>query len=197
MSDVSRLLAAAESGDPGASEQLLPLVYDELRRLAAQKLAREPSGQTLDATGLVHEAYLKLAGGQDPIGEMPRWDGLHHFFAAAAESMRRILIDNARRKKTLKHGGRAGRAAIQADEIASPDDSADPLDLLALDEALTRLARIDARKAKLVELRFFAGMTIPQAAEALGVSASTADNDWAYARSWLRLEMDATEDSAS
>lgn len=182
MNDVTRVLSAIEQGDPHAAEQLLPLVYDELRKLAAQKLAQEKPGQTLQATALVHEAYLRPARAEG-IG----WNGRGHFFAAAAEAMRRILIESARRKKNLKAGGGHERLALSEDvpEIEDPRR----VDLLALDEALDRLEAKDKRKADLVKLRFFAGLTNEQAAKSLGISASTAENDWAYAKSWLRLVM--------
>jgi RNA polymerase sigma factor (TIGR02999 family) len=183
MTDVTRVLSAIEHGDPSAAEQLLPLVYDELRKLAAQKMAREAPGQTLQATALVHEAYIRLV---DP--EVPQtWDGRRHFFAAAAEAMRRILIERARQKRSLKGGGERHRVLLDEIEPAVLPMSAD--DLLDLDQALERLEQKDARKAQLVKLRFFAGLTTAQAAQALGVSISTAENDWTYARSWLRLEM--------
>jgi RNA polymerase sigma factor (TIGR02999 family) len=178
MDDVTRILAAAEQGDPHAAEQLLPLVYDELRNLAARRLAREARGQTLQATALVHEAYLRLVGGKP---DQP-WNGRGHFFAAAAEAMRRILVENARRKASRKRGGGRRREAVPEAELAAPA-AAD--DLLALDEALTELARADALAAELVKLRYFAGFTSAQAAEALGISPRTADRTWAYARSWL------------
>ena len=182
MNDVTRLLEAIEQGDPQAGEQLLPLVYDELRKLAAQRLTREKPGQTLQATALVHEAYLRLVGGETS----PPWNSRGHFFAAAAEAMRRILIENARRKRSLRAGG--GHRRVEFDEV-EPAIEGPRVDLLALDEALSQLEAKDRRKADLVKLRFFAGLTNAQAAEALGISASTADNDWAYAKSWLRLAM--------
>jgi RNA polymerase sigma factor (TIGR02999 family) len=183
MSEVTRILSAIEQGDPHAAEQLLPLVYDELRKLAAQKLAREAPGQTLQATALVHEAYLRL------VGRAPSqtWDGRSHFFAAAAEAMRRILIDRARHKCSRKAGG--DRRRVDLNDIELTLDEPD-LELLALDDALRDLERKDPRKARVVKLRFFAGLTTAQAALALGVSTSTAENDWAYARSWLRLRME-------
>jgi RNA polymerase sigma factor (TIGR02999 family) len=181
MSDVTRILSAIESGDPHAAAQLLPLVYDELRQLAAQKLAQEKPGQTLEATALVHEAYLRLAGGGSQ-----RWDSRGHFFAAAAEAMRRILVEQARHKKSKKAGGDRRRLELAAID-AAVDDFRD--DLLGLHDALERLEQKDRRKAELVKLRFFAGLTNEQAAGVLGISTSTADNDWAYARCWLRLEM--------
>jgi RNA polymerase sigma factor (TIGR02999 family) len=182
MSDVTRLIDAAAAGDPHAAADLLPLVYDELRKLAAARVARESPGLTLDATSLVHEAYLRLVDD----GRDERWDGRSHFFAAAAEAMRRILIDRARHKQARKAGGELRRV-----DLADADPAAEEpaIDLLALDEALQKLERKDKRKADLVKLRFFAGLTAAQAAEALGISTGTADNDWFYARSWLRLEM--------
>jgi RNA polymerase sigma factor (TIGR02999 family) len=179
MSEVTNILSAIEQGDPHAAEQLLPLVYDELRRLAAQKLACEKPGQTLGATALVHEAYLRLVGsGQE------HWAGRSHFFAAAAAAMRRILIDNARRKLTQKRGGDRQRQPLEAVAAPEPDE-----ELLALDEALQKLAVVDPAKAKLVELRYFAGLTGEQAAEVLGISPTTADRHWAYARAWLQAEV--------
>jgi RNA polymerase sigma factor (TIGR02999 family) len=182
MSEVTRILSAIDEGDPHAAAQLLPLVYDELRKLAAQKLARENPGQTLDATALVHEAYLRLVG----TDEEAHWDNRRHFFAAAAEAMRRILVDNARRKQTHKHGGSRQRRDLGADDLVAPEPN---LDLLALDAALHRLAEHDPLKAKLVELRYFAGLTGEQAAAALGLSASSGDRQWVYARAWLRREL--------
>ena len=182
MSDVTRILSQLQSGDPTAAEQLLPLVYDELRKLAARKLSHENPGQTLQATALVHEAYLRLVGGD----EEDRWDSRGHFFAAAAEAMRRILIDVARRKQSLQRGGSYQRGALRdGDRITFPIDD----QLLDLDTALTKLAEIDADSAKLVELRFFAGLTVDDAAAALGILARTAKRNWAYARAWLRREM--------
>ena len=184
MSEVTQILSQIEQGDPGAAEQLLPLVYGELRRLAAAKLVNEKPGQTLQATALVHEAYLRLVGGEPD----KNWDSRGHFFAAAAESMRRILIDRARRKQSLKHGG----DRKQVDLKPAIEPAVLPLacdDILGLDEALQKLEQKDSRKAELVKLRFFAGLTVAQAAQALGVSATTAENDWTYARSWLKLEM--------
>ena len=185
MSDVTRILSAIEQGDTHAAGDLLPLVYDELRRLAAQKLAQEQPGQTLEATALVHEAYLRLVG-TGAGAAAPRWQGRGHFFAAAAEAMRRILIDQARRKQTLRRGGGRKREDPAHVEIAAPEPS---LDVLALEEALERFERVDEPTARLVKLRYFAGLTIPQAAEALGVSPTTADRWWAYARAWLRTEI--------
>lgn len=184
MSDVTQILIAVEQGDPHAADQLLPLVYDELRRLAAQKMAHELPGQTLEATALVHEAYLRLVDVNDP----QTWNSRGHFFAAAAEAMRRILVERARHKRTLRAGGDHHR--VELDDITVPSSGPD-LDLIALSDALDKLATLDPRTAELVKLRFFAGMTIENAADVLGISTSTADNDWAYARSWLRVEMDA------
>jgi len=181
MTDVTRILAAIEEGDACAADELLPLVYQELRRLAAQRMRKEPPGQTLQATALVHEAYIRLVG-----AESQNWKGRTHFFAAAAEAMRRILIENARRKKALKHGG--GRRRISLDEPVLRDETVDD-DLIALDEALEELSRMDKVKADLVKLRYFAGLTGKQAAEVLGISASTADRYWSYTRAWLRLEL--------
>jgi RNA polymerase sigma factor (TIGR02999 family) len=168
--------------DPKPARELLPLVYDELRRLAAQRMARESPGQTLQATALVHEAYLRLVGA-DP--DKP-WDGRGHFFAAAAEAMRRILVDNARRRHRLKRGGHRGRIDLDAAQPAAPETDDD---LLALDEALEKLAARDPVKSQLVQLRVFAGLTLAEAAEILGLSSSTADRYWAYARAWLRVEI--------
>ena len=182
MCDVTRLLSAIDGGDPHASEQLLPLVYDELRRLAAQRLSHEKPGQTLQATALVHEAYLRLVG-SDGSGN---WNGRGHFFAAAAEAMRRILVENARRKRTLKQGGDLTRQPFDESVLAAPDTDED---LEALDEALRLLAAEDPVKARLVALRYFAGLTGEQAAELLGISATTADRHWAYARAWLQAEV--------
>ena len=178
MSDVTRVLSAIEAGDPHAAGRLLPLVYYELRKLAAQKLAQEKPGQTLEATALVHEAYLRLVDAE----QAQRWSGRGHFFAAAAEAMRRILVENARRKRGLKHGG--ARRRVDLDEATSvaraPAD-----DLLALNDALDRLAGEDPKKAELVKLRYFAGLSVQEAADALGVSRATADRFWAYAKVWL------------
>ena len=184
MSDVTRILSAIEQGDPTAAEQLLPLVYDELRKLAAARLAREAPGNTLDATALVHEAYVRLVG-PAPAGP---WDSRGHFFAAAAAAMRRILIDRARHKQRLRHGGGRRRQELRPDLVAAPGPDEE---LLALDAALARFAERDPLKARLVELRYFAGLTGAQAAEALGISPSTADRHWVYARAWLRREMRA------
>jgi RNA polymerase sigma factor (TIGR02999 family) len=184
MSDVTHILSAIDRGDQQAAEQLLPLVYDELRRLAAGKMAHEAPGQTLQATALVHEAYLRLVDG-DPAG---KWNSRGHFFAAAAEAMRRILVERVRHKRSLKAGGDRRRQELPDIEMAA---AAPHLDLLALHEALEKLEKQDKRRAEVVKLRFFAGLTIAQAAQVLGISPSTADNDWAYARSWLRVQIEA------
>ncbi len=183
MNTVTQVLSAIEAGDPHAAEQLLPLVYEELRTLAAQKMARETPGQTLQATALVHEAYLRLVGKD----QTQKWNSRGHFFGAAAEAMRRILVERARHKSTIKAGGDLGRRDLMDIEAAAAEPD---IDLLALNEALEKLEREDRRKAELVKLRFFAGLTIAEAAQVLGISDSTADNDWAYARCWLRLEID-------
>jgi RNA polymerase sigma factor (TIGR02999 family) len=188
MSDITCILSAIEQGDPHAAEQLLPLVYEELRRLAAQKLAQEKPGQTLEPTALVHEAYLRLVG----AGRQQRWDHRGHFYAAAAEAMRRILVESARRKKRLKHGGCRQRVPLDGAMAAAnaPSD-----DLMALDEALTRLREEDPVKARLVELRYFAGLSVEEAAHCLGISRATADRYWAYARAWLYERVHAGENS--
>jgi RNA polymerase sigma factor (TIGR02999 family) len=185
MHDVTRILNAAAQGDPHAAEELLPLIYAELRQLAERKLAEEKPGQTLDATALVHEAYLRLAASDE-------WSSRAHFFGAAAEAMRRILVENARRKKRLKHGG--GRHRVPLDGLALPADTPSD-DLLALDEALVQLAREDPVKARLVELRYFAGLSVEDAAHCLGVSRATADRYWSYARAWLYEKVRSGEDS--
>jgi RNA polymerase sigma factor (TIGR02999 family) len=188
MSEVTRILSAIEEGDPSAAEQLLPIVYDELRRLAAQKLAQEKPGQTLQATALVHEAYIRLVasereanGGHQPPGKQ-HWDSRGHFFAAAAEAMRRILLNRARDKKCLKRSGRLKR--VDLDNLAVVDDASNE-DLLAIDDALTRLAQESAPCAELVKLRFFAGLTLKEAAQSLELPRRTADRYWAYARARL------------
>jgi RNA polymerase sigma factor (TIGR02999 family) len=181
MTDVTRILTAIEQGDTRAAEQLLPLVYDELRKLAAEKMAREKPGQTLDATALVHEAYLRLVGGDRP----QHWDGRGHFFAAAAEAMRRILVEAARRKGRIKHGGGRDREPGEGD-LPAPER---PGRLLALDEALDRLAAGNAQAAELVKLRHFAGFSNAEAAALLGMSPRKANQVWAYARAWLREEI--------
>lgn len=182
MTDVTRILSAIDQGDPSASDQLLPLVYDELRKLAKQRLAAEKPGHTLQATALVHDAYIRLV---DSNGSR-HWNGRGHFFAAAAEAMRRILIEQARRKRSLKRGGDQNRVAF--DEATIANSESDP-EVLALDDALQRFQQVDPTAAELVKLRYFAGLTIPQAAEALGISPSTADRYWAYARSWLHADI--------
>jgi len=184
MSEVTRILSAIEQGDPHAAEQLLPLVYDELRQLAAQRLAQEKSGQTLQATALVHEAYLRLVD----VEQAQRWNSRGHFFAAAAEAMRRILIGNARQKHALKRGGQAQRVDLDAIELA--DQPADDK-LLAMEDALVRLTDKDPVKAELVKLRYFAGLTNQEAAGMLGISTATAERYWAYARAWLQQEITA------
>lgn len=183
MSDVTRILSAIQQGDPKASEHLLPLVYDELRLLAARKLAAEPSGQTLQATGLVHEAYLRLVGGDIPQDD---WNSKGHFFGAAAEAMRRILIENARRKRAAKREGNLHRVDLAELDVA---ETAPPDQLLALDEALSRLTEEAPRKAELVKLRFFAGLSIDAAAQALAISPATAKRWWTFSRAWLLREM--------
>jgi RNA polymerase sigma factor (TIGR02999 family) len=195
MNDVTRVLSAIEQGDPQAAEQLLPLVYDELRKLAAQRLAQENPGQTLQATALVHEAYLRLVDAE----RAQHFSSRGHFFAACAEAMRRILVENARRKKRIKHGGACRRVDLDAScSVASePED-----DLEALDEALRRLEATDSLAAVLVKLRFFAGLSMPDAAEALGVPLRTAERNWSYARAWLHRALAAgapasPEESAS
>jgi RNA polymerase sigma factor (TIGR02999 family) len=184
MPDVTLILAQIEAGDPSAEALLLPLVYDELRRLAAARLAHERPGQTLQATALVHEAYLRLVGTGDKKNS---WDNRAHFFAAASEAMRRILVESARRKCRDKHGGQWSRADADLELLAAPE-TADPLVILAVHEALDRLAKRSRRKADLVKLRYFVGCTLPEAAEILGISTSTAEEDWLYARTWLRRE---------
>lgn len=182
MTDITRILSQLESGDPSAAEQLLPLVYAELRKLAAVRLAQEKPGQTLQATALVHEAYLRLVKNEPP----QHWSGRGHFFGAAAEAMRRILVENARRKRGPQAGGRHHRVELLdvAAELPGPD-----LDLIALSESLDKLHLHDPRAAQLVKLRFFAGLTRREAAEVLGISLATADNDWAYAKGWLKAEL--------
>jgi RNA polymerase sigma factor (TIGR02999 family) len=190
LSEVTRILSQIESGDPKAAGKLLPLVYDELRKLAAARLAKEVPGQTLDATGLVHEAYLRLVGQED----VPQWDSRGHFFSAAATAMRRILIERARRKKRIVHGGDRQRQELHTDMAIAPEAPNNDR-LLALDAALTKLAAQDAVKARLVELRYFSGLTGEQAASVLGISPATADRYWAYARAWIRREMDGNSNS--
>jgi RNA polymerase sigma factor (TIGR02999 family) len=193
MTEVTRILSAIEHGDPSAAEQLLPPVYDELRRLAAQKLAQEKPGQTLQATALVHEAYARLVGsGEADVGGKQRWDSRGHFFAAAAEAMRRILIDRARKKRSSKRGGGRKKLNIDAIDLAT---QATPDQLLAVDDALAKLTREDPVAARLVELRYFAGLTVDEAGQALGVSTATAYRHWKYARAWLHSELLGTRES--
>jgi len=184
MSDVTRILNAIEQGDAKAADELLPLVYDELRRLAGLKMSQEPPGQTLQATALVHEAYIRLVEGADQ-----NWNSRGHFFKAAAEAMRRILVEKARRKGRIKHGG--GFQRVELDESVQTESHEHiAYELIALDEALYRLAQKDKLKADLVKLRYFAGLTIPQAAQILNISHATAERHWIYARCWLRAEID-------
>jgi RNA polymerase sigma factor (sigma-70 family) len=203
MNDMTRILTQLGQGDPAAAEQLLPLVYNELRRLAAAKLAHERPGQTLQATALVHEAYLRLVGGRegqnagiegresaDQCQKSEKWNSLGHFFAAAAQAMRRILVENARRRGRLKRGGDLQREELELAEIAAPDISPMAPDLIRLDEALNRLALEDPESVELVKLRYFAGLTIPQAAEAMGISSRKANFLWSFARAWLRREIE-------
>ena len=185
VTDVTRILDRAEQGDPQAAEELLPLVYDELRRVAAQKMAGEAPGQTLQPTALVHEAWLRLVGSQDQ-----QWKGRGHFFAAAAEAMRRILIDNARRKNRVRHGKGLARVDLDRVDLAI---EADDDTLLRVDEALARLAAADPLKAELVKLRYFVGLSIPEAGRALGLSESTTKRYWAFARAWLYNELKSQE----
>jgi RNA polymerase sigma factor (TIGR02999 family) len=183
--DVTRIMQAMTAGDRAAAELLLPLIYDELRRLAARKMIAEKPGQTLNATALVHEAYLRLVGSEK--GRAQQWDGRGHFFAAAAEAMRRILVENARRKSRVKHGGELERVPLDEDAVvATPTDDT----LLALDEALTRFAVEEPDAARIVELRYFAGLSIDEAADALAISRATANRHWAYAKAWLRCEIE-------
>jgi len=189
MNEITRILSAAEQGDPHAAEQLLPLVYDELRKLAAERLAHEAPGQTLQATALVHEAYIRLVGEDQRGSSAPAWDNRGHFFASAAEAMRRILIDNARRKQAEKHGGGWQRLDLLDAELAV-DSTSD--DLFTVDEVLSRLATREPVIGKLVELRFFAGLTLAQAAKCLGLSERKAYRHWAFARAWLRRELTRT-----
>ena len=210
MTKVTHILNGIDAGDPHPAAQLLPLVYDALRQLAAQRLAQEKPGQTLEATALVHEAYLRLMtrsrsppseGGERPSKSPPseggeregvHWNGRNHFFAAAAEAMRRILVENARRKQGPKHGGRLRRIDADLDLVAAQAPS---VDLIALDEALTRLAKESPARAALVKLRFFAGLTVSEAAEVLGISLATAERYWTYARTWLYAELSGADDS--
>jgi RNA polymerase sigma factor (TIGR02999 family) len=183
MSEVTRILSAIEQGDQQAAQQLLPFVYEELRKLAAQRLAQEKPGQTLQATALVHEAYLRLVGNEAE----EHWDNRGHFFAAAAEAMRRIVVENARRKKSLKRGGGMRRRAANLVDQAQPD-AQNPLEALAVHEALDRLAEKSPRKAELVKLRYFLGCTMAEAAQILGIAQATAEEDWTYAKAWLRRQ---------
>jgi RNA polymerase sigma factor (TIGR02999 family) len=185
MTGVTHILSAIKQGDPIAAEQLLPLVYEELRKLAAAKLAQEKPGQTLQATALVHEAYLRLVDSE----QAAHWDSRGHFFAACAEAMRRILVEKARRKQRLRHGGDHQQRPLDENEpaIAAPVET---LDLLALNEVLDRLEAASPRRAQLVKLRYFAGFTLPEVAEMLGISQSTAEADWTYAKAWLKREME-------
>jgi RNA polymerase sigma factor (TIGR02999 family) len=185
MTPATHILEAAEQGDPSAAEKLLPLVYDELRRIAVRQLAQEKPGQTLQPTALVHEAYLRLVAGSDRP-----FEGRTHFFAAAAEAMRRILIENARRKGRLKRGGRHRRINLR--DVQSPSDMA-PDELLAMDEALTAFAKEDPDKAELVQLRFFGGLSVADAAKTLGIARATADRWWVYARAWLGDRLGGSE----
>jgi RNA polymerase sigma factor (TIGR02999 family) len=183
MKDVTYLIQAMEQGDPHAAEELLPILYEELRILASQKLSKEPPGQTLQPTALVHEAYLRLIG-----LEPQHWDNRGHFFAAAAEAMRRILIENARRKQNIQRGGKRQRLTLR-DSFICVDGTVCTCDLLSLNEALVKFEQKDPQKANLVKLRFFAGLTIEQSSQSLGISLATAKRYWAYARSWLRVEL--------
>jgi RNA polymerase sigma factor (TIGR02999 family) len=184
VNDVTQILSAIEQGDPRAAEQLLPLVYDELRKLAAARMAHEKPGQTLQPTALVHESYLRLIGHAQDEG----WKHRGHFFAAAAEAMRRILVEKARHKRSLKAGGGLARQDIVPDDLADVGDF-DPLEVMAVHEALDRLAQKSPRKAELVKLRYFLGCTIPESAEILGIAAATAEEDWTYAKAWLRRQL--------
>jgi RNA polymerase sigma factor (TIGR02999 family) len=190
MNEVTQILAGIQAGDPHATEQLLPLVYDQLRKLAEHKLAQEKPGQTLQATALVHEAVLRLIN----VEKVPHWSSRGHFFGAAAEAMRRILVEQARRKASVKAGGNLHRIELSQVE---PAIQAPQLDLLALDQALEQLEKQDARAAAVVKLRFFAGLTMPQVAETLSISLTTAENDWTYAKSYLRLQLSDSGDSAT
>jgi RNA polymerase sigma factor (TIGR02999 family) len=185
MRDVTQILSAIEQGDPQAAEQLLPLVYEELRKLAAQRLAQEKPGQTLQATALVHEAYLRLVD----VDKAQHFNSRGHFFAACAEAMRRILVEKARRKQRLRHGGELQQRPLDENEPAIAS-GVDALDLLALNEALDRLEAASPRRAQLVKLRYFTGFTLPEVAEMLGISQSTAEADWTYAKAWLKREME-------
>ena len=183
MADVTQILSQIEQGDPSAADQLLPLVYDELRRLAVAKMSQENSDNTLQATALVHEAYLRLVD----VDQAQCWNSRGHFFAAAAEAMRRILVESARRKKSLRLGGELRRVETELDHLDAPHQSPD---VLIVDEALDKLAAADPQTARLVQLRYFGGLTLEQAAAALGISARTADRYWVYAKAWLHQEID-------
>ena len=190
MNDVTQILAQIEQGDPSAAEALLPLVYDELRKLAKARMSHEKPGQTLQATALVHDAYLRLVD----VDEAQQWNSRGHFFAAAAEAMRRILVDQARRKRSKRAGGEHRRVELS---FVEPVLQGSQLDLLALNEALELLATRDPRACEVVKLRFFAGLTVPQVAQALGVSVATIENDWAYAKSWLKLQLSPSSEKQS
>ncbi|MBX3419035.1 MAG: sigma-70 family RNA polymerase sigma factor [Pirellulaceae bacterium] len=192
MADITQLLAEMESGDHQSADKLLPLVYEELRKLAAARLANEKPGQTFQATALVHEAYVRLVGGAVPAKS---WHGRGHFFAAAAEAMRRILVEAARRKSREKHGGRWQRTDLNEHQFPAVE-TADPFQILAIHEALDRLGIQSPRKAELVKLRYFAGFTLAEAAEILGIAEKTAESDWTYARAWLRREWMRQDKSA-
>jgi RNA polymerase sigma factor (TIGR02999 family) len=188
MSEITQILHAIAEGDPQAASQLLPLVYDELRQLAARKMGQEHAGQTLQATALVHEAYLRLVGRPSEQS----WEHRGHFFAAAAEAMRRILVEKARRKQAARHGGSMKRRAAEPDELPAKEPP-DALELLAIHEALDRLAALSPRKAELVKLRYFLGCTMAEAAELLGIAPATAEEDWTFARAWLRKHLDPND----
>jgi RNA polymerase sigma factor (TIGR02999 family) len=188
MDEITQVLVRIQNGDPSAAEALLPLVYEELRELAAQKMAQEKPGHTLQATALVHEAYLRLVD----VEQRQRWDGRGHFFAAAAEAMRRILVERARRKKAVKHGGGRHRVNMDTVAIVAPENSDD---LIAISEALDRLAALDPVKAEVVKLRYFAGLTIEECAESLGISGATAKRHWSYSRVWLFEQVSGTKTS--
>ncbi|MGO9917148.1 MAG: ECF-type sigma factor [Isosphaeraceae bacterium] len=195
MSDITNILCALERGDPGAASELLPLVYDDLRILAAQKLAHEQPGQTLEPTALVHQAYLRLVGSPQHEGtEEPPWDSRGHFFAAMAEAMRRILVENARRKTRVKHGGGWRRVDLD-DQTEDMSIGPPPSEIIALDEALTKLAENDPEAAQVVQLHFFGGLSLEQAAAAQGVSRATAYRQWSYARAWLRCAIGGEGDA--
>jgi RNA polymerase sigma factor (TIGR02999 family) len=192
MNEVTRILSAIEQGDSHAAAQLLPVVYDELRRLAAQRLEQEKPSQTLDATALVHEAYLRLVGGDAE----KRWDGRGHFFAAAAEAMRRILVEKARHKQAAKHGGGMKRSAAHPEELPGKEQP-EPLEILAIHEVLDQLAARSPRKAELVKLRYFLGCTIAEAAEVLDIAPATAEEDWTFAKAWLRKHLKPNDRESS